>query len=232
MMGVELPLSHWLLACGLGAVVGLDAVSWPQGMWSRPIVAGTLGGLLFGAPAGGFLIGAWLDLVLSRHPSFGGARHPEPGPAAFTAGAAYGLAETGSAVGLLAAVAAGWALGWTGAYSVGLLRRLTARLVSGPGGVRGGAGVLARRHRLAMLLDGVRAGLLVAALLVPSALLVRFLSTQSPGGSGLVWTPALAAVGLAGAAGVAARGLGARSRSWPVFAAGGLLGAILARVLA
>ena len=230
MMGVELSVGDWALACLIGAVVGLDGVSWPQAMWSRPIVAGTLGGMLFGAPAEGCLAGAWLELVLSRHPSFGGARHPETGPAAFTAGAAYAVAGSGAPVGIAAAVTVGWAIGWTGTYSVTLLRHLTPHLVSRSDGFGGGAAALSRRHRLAAALDGLRAGLLVAALLVPSVLFVRFVSTQAPGVAGLAWWPVLAGLGLAGTAGVAARGLGAHVRRWPAVAAGIVLGIILARV--
>ena len=232
MTAVELSVGHWALACLLGAAIGLDGVSWPQAMWSRPIVAGTLGGLLFGAPAAGCLVGVWLEIVLSRHPPFGGARHPETGPAAFTAGAAYAIAGGGAPIGIIAAVAAGWAIGWTGAHSVTLLRRVTPSLVSRPEGFRRGAAALARRHRLAIALDGVRAGLLVAALLVPSALLVRMVSTQPSGAAGAAWWPVVAGLGLAGAAGVAARGLGARGRRWPALAGGCLLGTLLARVFA
>ena len=231
-MGLDLSLGEWLLACALGGLVGLDAVSWPQAMWSRPIVAGTLGGFLFGAPAEGFLVGACLELVLSRHAPFGGARHPETGPAAFTAGAACGLAQSGTVIDVPAAVVCGWAIGWLGTQSVTVLRRATARLAIGPGRGRGGAARLARRHRLAMLLDGVRGGVLVASLLVPSALFVRVLSEHPAGGSGSAWSLALVAIGLAAMGGVAARALGTRRRDWPAFAAGSILGAILAGVLA
>lgn len=231
-MGIDLSLGEWLLACALGGLVGLDAVSWPQAMWSRPIVAGALGGFLFGSPAEGFLVGACLELVLSRHAPFGGARHPETGPAALTAGAACGLAQSGTAIDVPAAVVCGWAIGWLGTHSVTVLRRVTARLATGPGGGGSGAAALARRHRLAMLLDGVRAGLIVAALLVPCALFVRFLAGHPAAGPGAAWSPALVAIGLAGMGGVAARALGTRRRQWPAFAAGSLLGAVLAGVLA
>ena len=232
MTAVELSAGGWALACLCGTVIGLDGVSWPQAMWSRPIVAGTLGGMLFGAPAAGCLVGVWLELVLSRHPPFGGARHPETGPASFTAGAAYAVAGGGAPAGIVAAVAVGWAIGWTGAYSVTLLRRVTPGLVSRPEGFGGGAAALARRHRLAIALDGLRAGLLVAALFVPSVLFVRLLSTQPSGAAGAAWWPLVAGFGLAGAAGVAARALGARRRGWPALATGCLLGTLLARFIA
>ena len=83
-----------------------------------------------------------------------------------------------------------------------------------------------------MLLDGIRAAVLVASLLVPSALFVRVLSTHTATGFGPAWSSVLVAIALAGMGGVAARALGARRRHWPAFATGGILGAVLAGVLA
>ncbi len=228
MMGFELTLGEWLLACALGVVVGLDSVSWPQAMWSRPIVAGTVGGLIVGAPGAGFLTGAWLELVMSRHPPFGAARYPETGPAALIAGAAYGLADEGALIGLVGSVLVGWTIGWLGMHSVTVLRRVNARLVAEPARFAGSPRELGRRHRLAMRLDGARAGLIVGALLVPSVLFVRFLETFEPGRLGAGVAPVLAAVGLAGLTGSGARALGTRRRRWPVFLAGGFLGTLVA----
>ena len=40
----------------LGAVLGLDTVSFPQAMFSRPLVSATLGGAMVGSPLGGLMI--------------------------------------------------------------------------------------------------------------------------------------------------------------------------------
>ena len=42
-------------------------------MISRPIVAGTIGGLLFGDAAAGFAAGAFLEVLSFRHPPYGAA---------------------------------------------------------------------------------------------------------------------------------------------------------------
>ena len=44
----------------LGGLVGMDVVSFPQAMWSRPIVAATLAGALSGDARAGLLAGAAL----------------------------------------------------------------------------------------------------------------------------------------------------------------------------
>ena len=44
----------------LGALLGLDVVSFPQAMISRPIVAATAAGAFIGNPPGGLLIGVVL----------------------------------------------------------------------------------------------------------------------------------------------------------------------------
>ena len=46
----------------LGAVFGLDTVSFPQSMISRPIVGATVAGAILGDPWAGLLVGAALEL--------------------------------------------------------------------------------------------------------------------------------------------------------------------------
>jgi PTS system mannose-specific IIC component len=57
------PLMELLPLALLGGVLGLDVVSFPQAMVSRPIVAATVAGALVGAPAAWLLLGATLELV-------------------------------------------------------------------------------------------------------------------------------------------------------------------------
>ena len=65
----------------LGAVLGLDAVSFPQAMLSRPIVASTLGGAVVGDPLSGLLAGAALEFVALETLPVGASRYPEWGSA-------------------------------------------------------------------------------------------------------------------------------------------------------
>ena len=111
MIGALLPLSL------LGAVLGLDTVSFPQAMLSRPLVAATLGGALVGSPVGGLLVGATLELIALETLPFGASRYPEWGSASVVGGALYGSSPLPAAgaltLALLAALATAWIGGWT-----------------------------------------------------------------------------------------------------------------------
>jgi mannose/fructose/N-acetylgalactosamine-specific phosphotransferase system component IIC len=102
----------WLAVALLGGLVGLDTTAFPQVMFSRPIVAGTLTGLLFGRPAEGMAAGFVLEAFALIVLPVGAARYPDSGTAAVAGVAGY-LAATGPAVG------AGAAAGATGAVAVG-----------------------------------------------------------------------------------------------------------------
>ena len=104
----------------LGAIVGLDVVSFPQAMISRPLVAATLSGALAGDAERGVLIGAVLELVALGTLPFGASRYPEWGSAAVVGGALYATgadAPTGhlalaSLGALLAALLSGQSMVW------------------------------------------------------------------------------------------------------------------------
>lgn len=114
----------------LGGLLGLDVVSFPQVMVSRPIVAATLAGAVAGDPLAGLTIGAFLELVALGTLPFGASRYPEWGSASVAGGVlcaamrADGGASDGALVlaALVALVAA-----WAGGLSMVWLRRLNAR---------------------------------------------------------------------------------------------------------
>jgi mannose/fructose/N-acetylgalactosamine-specific phosphotransferase system component IIC len=101
----------------LGGVLGLDVVSFPQAMISRPIVAATLGGAFTGDPFGGLLIGAVLELIALDTLPLGASRYPEWGSASVVGGALFAshpAHPSGSmAVAVLGTLAAAWIGGWT-----------------------------------------------------------------------------------------------------------------------
>lgn len=101
----------------LGAVLGLDTVSFPQAMVSRPLVAATLGGALAGSPMGGLMVGAALELIALETLPFGASRYPEWGSASVVGGALYAASPLPLAgkmtISLLAALATAWVGGWT-----------------------------------------------------------------------------------------------------------------------
>ncbi|MDB4875953.1 MAG: phosphotransferase system sorbose-specific subunit [Gemmatimonadetes bacterium] len=102
----------------LGGVLGLDVVSFPQAMISRPLVAATLGGALIGQASSGLLLGAALELIALETLPFGASRYPEWGSASVVGGAIY-ASHPGSTQGgaitlaMLCALATTWVGGWT-----------------------------------------------------------------------------------------------------------------------
>lgn len=101
----------------LGGLLGLDVVSFPQAMISRPLVAATCAGALVGNPLSGLLVGAALELVALDTLPFGASRYPEWGSAAVVGGAIFATHSshpTGAIeMALVAALATAWLGGWT-----------------------------------------------------------------------------------------------------------------------
>lgn len=117
-----------LLPLGLlGALLGLDVVSFPQAMLSRPIVASTLAGALTGQAAGGLLVGVALECFALETLPFGASRYPEWGSAAVVGGALFSMRPEDTPGALTTSVVAALATAWVGGYSMVLLRRLNAR---------------------------------------------------------------------------------------------------------
>jgi mannose/fructose/N-acetylgalactosamine-specific phosphotransferase system component IIC len=116
----------------LGAVLGLDMVSFPQAQISRPIVAATLGGAFLGDVSAGFLCGAMLELFAHETLPFGASRYPEWGSSSVVAGAgaAAGAAVGNQSLALLFAVPLGLLLGLIAGWSMVQLRKLNARLAA------------------------------------------------------------------------------------------------------
>ena len=111
----------------LGAVLGLDVVSFPQGMLSRPIVAATVGGAVMGDAVSGLLAGATLELVALETLPVGASRYPEWGSASVVGGAVLGAAGEATAGALSVALFAAIATGWIGGYTMFQLRALNGR---------------------------------------------------------------------------------------------------------
>jgi mannose/fructose/N-acetylgalactosamine-specific phosphotransferase system component IIC len=128
---VVIPLLLW------GTLVGLDLVSVPQAMISRPIVAGVVAGLLAGDLEAGVRIGVLFELfALDVFPA-GAVRYPDYGPATIAA-VALGVGtpwELGlgvsAALGLVLAVLGGWSLQVVRRWNAGAIQRQSAALAAG-----------------------------------------------------------------------------------------------------
>ena len=128
---VVLPLLVW------GTLVGLDLVSVPQAMISRPLVAGTVAVWLVGDVEAGLRIGVVFELFALDILPVGAVRYPDYGPAtvaavALGAGAPWELSLGLSvAVGLVLAVLGGWSLQIVRRWNARAIQRRAAALAAG-----------------------------------------------------------------------------------------------------
>jgi PTS system mannose-specific IIC component len=114
----------------LGGLLGLDVVSFPQAMISRPLVAATLSGALVGFPMSGLLIGATLELIALDTLPFGASRYPEWGSAAVIGGAVFAMHPAHPAGSMSIAVIAALATSWVGGWTMVKLREANAHWAS------------------------------------------------------------------------------------------------------
>jgi mannose/fructose/N-acetylgalactosamine-specific phosphotransferase system component IIC len=110
----------------LGGVLGLDTVSFPQVMWSRPLVAATLSGALMGAPANGLVAGAALELIALETLPVGASRYPEWGSASVVGGAIFAAQPTPHIGSLVVAVLGALFTAWLGGWTMVKLRQRNA----------------------------------------------------------------------------------------------------------
>ena len=196
-----------LLSLGvLGAILGLDVVSFPQVQVSRPLVAATLGGAVMGNTGVGLLCGVLLELFAHETLPFGASRYPEWGSSSPVAGAA---AAAGAAAGslpmaLLFAVPFGLLVASAGGWSMVKLRQLNARLARrrldalARGSVRTVGGLQAAGAGADLVRGGVLA-IVASAIALPMA---RWIAVQATPLS-VYAVPMLASLGGAVAAGAA-----------------------------
>ncbi len=114
----------------LGGVLGLDVVSFPQAMISRPIVAATIGGAFAGDAFAGVICGAALECLAVESLPVGASRYPEWGSASTVAGVIAAQGASGSLVpqagSLAIAVLIGIFTAWIGGITMVRHRRLIA----------------------------------------------------------------------------------------------------------
>jgi len=224
---IHLTPGTWILTVLAGGLLGMDAVSWPQIMVSRPLVSATIGGWLLGDAVAGMLVGAVLEMYALRYPPFGAARYPDTGPAGLVAGA--GLAATGTRAfeAMLVALVIGWSLGWVGAVTVHVRRRLNERMAGPASHLAADPELLEQRHRISIWLDALRGAVLVAAFLVPALLVTSLAAGSLASGLGH-WSAAALVLGIAASGGAAARSSAFGVRGWPLLVLGAAVGVLMA----
>jgi PTS system mannose-specific IIC component len=164
----EFPLVALLI---WGTVVGLDLASMLQGLFSRPLVAGAVAGLILNDPMTGLRIGVTLELFALDVLPVGASRYPDYG-AATVAAVAAGAGESWTAA-LGPSVLLGLLLAHLGGWTIVLHRRVTAWALgrAEPKLDRGEPGVIGRVHLLGLTSDLVRSAALAALGLAAAALL-------------------------------------------------------------
>ena len=145
-----------------GVLVGIDMTSVGQTMLSRPLVAGTVAGVIVGDPAGGVMMGVLLEFFALDVLPVGAARYPDCGLGAVAAVAV--VAGSPSVLGTGIAGALGLAIAYVGGVAAHL-----ARILNGADVVRnaaalesGDARVVYALHFRGLFRDVVRSILVVA----------------------------------------------------------------------
>lgn len=153
----------------LGALLGLDVVSFPQAMISRPIVAATLAGAFIGHAPAGLLIGVVLELIALDTLPFGASRYPEWGSAGVVGGALFAAQPLGMPGALPASLLAALLTASISSWSMVVLRRIIgARMERTRDLIEAGS-----RHALLSLhLSGMTMDLLRAALVTTLGMIV------------------------------------------------------------
>lgn len=159
----------------LGAILGLDVVSFPQAMISRPIVAATVAGVFIGEPERGLLIGVVLELIALDTLPFGASRYPEWGSAGVVGGALYAAAPPGMYGGLPAAMLAALLTASISGWSMVVLRRAIAgKLTRSRDAIEDGSrDALMSLHLTGMSLDLLRGGAVTFVAMIVFSTLVR-----------------------------------------------------------
>lgn len=159
----------------LGALLGLDVVSFPQAMVSRPIVAATLAGAFIGEPAAGLLIGVVLELIALDTLPFGASRYPEWGSAGVVGGALFAAQPPGMPGALPASLLAALLTAYVSGWSMVVLRRIIAtRLERTRDSIEAGSrDALLSLHLSGMTMDLSRAALVTTAGMIVFSPLVR-----------------------------------------------------------
>lgn len=186
----------------LGALLGLDVVSFPQAMVSRPIVAATLAGAFIGNPPAGLLVGVVLEMIALDTLPFGASRYPEWGSAGVVGGALFAAQPPGMPGALPASMLAALLTARISGWSMVVLRRFIAWHLERTRDLleEGSRDALISLHLSGMSMDLLRAGLvtLIAMLIfapLVGAIVAIWGSDSAPSSAVVVITAAIVAGG-------------------------------------
>ena len=153
----------------LGGLLGLDVVSFPQAMISRPIVAATLAGAFIGHANAGLFIGVVLEMIALDTLPFGASRYPEWGSAGVVGGVLFAAQPQGMPGALPASMLAALLTASISGWSMVVLRRIIAsRLERSRDRIEEGS----REALLSLHLAGMTMDLLRGALVTLTAMMI------------------------------------------------------------
>jgi mannose/fructose/N-acetylgalactosamine-specific phosphotransferase system component IIC len=219
---VVVPLLLW------GSLVGLDLVSVPQAMISRPFVAGTVAGWLAGDMEAGVRMGVLFELFALDVLPVGAVRYPDYGPAtvvaaAFAAGTPWELSlGVSAALGLVLALLGGWSLQVVRRWNARAIQRQAAALSAGE------SSAIRRLQYGGLLRDAVRGLILTLLGLVLAATIIESVRVDRVTAVALTLVAVGAAVSAGANGALRSSGRGARLK-WLV---GGVLAGTLIASLA
>jgi mannose/fructose/N-acetylgalactosamine-specific phosphotransferase system component IIC len=159
----------------LGALLGLDVVSFPQAMIARPIVSSTVAGAFIGHSEAGLLIGVVLELIALDTLPFGASRYPEWGSAGVVGGALFAAQPKGMPGALPASILAALLTASISGSSMVVLRRIIAgRLERSRDRIEEGSrAALVSLHLSGMSLDLLRGGIVTTLAMLVFSPIVR-----------------------------------------------------------
>jgi PTS system mannose-specific IIC component len=186
----------------LGAVLGLDVVTFPQAMVSRPIVAATAAGAIIGYPGRGLAMGVALEFFALETLPFGASRYPEWGSAAVVGGALFAMTPDGTAAAMTSSAMLALVSASFSGTSMVMLRRWNAIWAKHQQAriARGSGSAVSALQIVGLSGDLIRGGLITAiglVLLAPIHRAVIGIVTVSPVVSRATVVSIASAVGIA-----------------------------------
>lgn len=211
-----------------GTLTALDLVSVPQGLLSRPLVAGTVAGWIVGDVEAGLRVGILFECFALDVLPIGAVRYPDYGPAtvvatALSAGAPWEFGLGISAVlGLVLSVIGGWSLQFVRRRNARAIQQRAAALAAGE------SGAIRLLQYGALARDALRGAALTAAGLAAAWMIEHNMPTDRRTAVGLSLIAIGGALCAAVSGAVRSAGRGPRLR-WLIGGAGvGILLAVLA----
>jgi PTS system mannose-specific IIC component len=215
----ELPPYGAVLLIVWGTLTAVDLVSVPQGLLSRPLVAGTVAGWLAGDVEAGLRVGVLFECFALDVLPIGAVRYPDYGPAAVVAAALgagapweFGLGVS-AAVGLVLSVIGGWSLQFVRRWNARSIQHRAAALAAGE------SSAIRRLQYGGIFRDVLRGAALTAAGLAVAWLIRRDLPMDRGSAVGLTLVAIGGALSAAVSGAIRSAGRGARLR-WLIGGAG------------